>query len=241
MSLVRALFGAIDANDEERVRELLAYEPRLAMATNSDGLSAVLVACYRQNATIVDALRAAGADLDLFEAAAAGDAGLVAQRISADPAAVSAYTPDGYTALHLAAIFAHADIVRLLLEHGAAANSRSRDQDGLTPLQAAAAAGDAAAAAMLLAQGAQVSARRHDGRTALHEAAGRGDRRLISILLRAGADATLRDDDGETAAQVAVACGHGRIARQIAAYVHTGDTETASRTAAGESRHEVAA
>jgi ankyrin repeat protein len=211
------------------------------MATNSHGLSAVLVACYRQNATIVKALRAAGADLDLFEAAAAGDADLVAQRISADPAAVSGYTPDGFTALHLAAIFAHADIVRLLLEHGAAANSRSRDHNGLTPLQAAAAAGDAAATAMLLAQGAHVNAQRHNGRTALHAAAGRGDRRLVDILLRAGADATLRDDDGQTAAQIAVARGHGKIARQITVHVHGGGAKTASHTAASESRHEVAA
>jgi ankyrin repeat protein len=215
MSLVNEQFEAIAAGREERVRELVADRPTLAATTDDRGVSAILNACSRHNDGIVQALVAAAPGLDLFEAAAVGDPGLVAQRISADPAQVSAYAPDGFTALHHAALFGHTEVVRLLLERGAAADTRSRNAANLTPLHGAAASGDAATASLLLVHRADVDARRQGGWTALQIAAGRGDRRLIDLLLRAGADPSLVNDSGDTPAKLARNAGHPKAAQMI--------------------------
>lgn len=215
MSLVDELFEAIANGREERVVELVTDQPALAVTSDDNGLSAILNACFRGNEAIVQALVIAAPGLDLFEAAAVGDAALVAQCITADPTQMSAFAPDGFSALHLAALFGHTEVVRLLLERGAAANVRSRNDTDLTPLHAAAERGDAGAASLLLAQRAEVDARRQGGWTALQIAAGRGDRRLIDVLLRAGADPSLANDAGDTAARLARNAGHGKAAHLI--------------------------
>jgi hypothetical protein len=77
-------------------------------------------------------------DEALFRAARHGDAAGV-ERSLADGAHVNAASPvDGKTALCRAAIFGHADAVRVLLEHGADASARG--SDGQTALDVATAA-----------------------------------------------------------------------------------------------------
>jgi ankyrin repeat protein len=66
------------------------------------------------------------------------------------------------------------------------------------PLVDAVKSGDAAAAAALLARGADVNAAEPDGTTALHWAVHRGDLDLVQRLLRAGAKANATNDYGAT-------------------------------------------
>ena len=65
-------------------------------------------------------------------------------------------------------------------------------------LLTAAAAGDRAAVRSLIAEGADVTARRADGVTALLWAAHRDDLTMVDLLLRAGADVNAADDNGVT-------------------------------------------
>jgi ankyrin repeat protein len=102
---------------------------------------------------------------------------------------VNAATPDGITALHMAAY----DLAktRLLIEHGAAVNSQTKS--GETPLLLAAARpGSSAIVSLLLSKGARPGAN-SDGKTylggltELSRAAANGDAGLMRLLLANGA------------------------------------------------------
>ncbi|KAK6342292.1 hypothetical protein TWF718_007695 [Orbilia javanica] len=94
------------------------------------------------------------------------------------------------------------NIAKLLLEHGADANTV--DKKGRSPLFNAARGGDEKAVALLLAHGADPNLRDTNGQTALFGAAAsnrfcKDRRRIIYSLRRYGADPNIRDNDGRTA------------------------------------------
>ena len=90
-------------------------------------------------------------------------------------------------------------------------------RDDLTPLLAAARAGDHAAALALVREGAEVGAVEADGTSALHWAAHFGDAELVSALLAAGADATAVNRYGMTALQLAAVDGNVTIIEALLA------------------------
>lgn len=164
MKAADAVFDALAADDVGSLRVLLQGDARLAAARDARGVSAVLRALYLGRARALELLLAAGPRLDLFEAAAVGALERVAALLDEDPADVRAFSPDGFTALHLAAGFGRVDVVALLLARGAVVDARTAA--GWTALHAAAAEGELAVARLLLAAGAAADARGDDGRRA---------------------------------------------------------------------------
>jgi ankyrin repeat protein len=118
------------------------------------------------------------------------------------------------TALAYAAAGGSPDMVRLLLRHGANPNARTA-VCRQTPIMSAAECGHDAAAAALIAAGADVNARTCTGRTALMYAASSGRDSTVRLLLAAGADPAARDCDCETAAEQAARAGHAGTARLL--------------------------
>ncbi|HLZ69209.1 MAG TPA: ankyrin repeat domain-containing protein [Dehalococcoidia bacterium] len=212
MAQATELFAAIEAGDAATVRGLLAAEPALAGACNAGGLPAVLFALYRMQGESVEALLAARPSLDPFAAAALGREARVAELLKADPARASAFSADGFSALHLAAFFGHAAAARVLLDAGAAVNAVARNPMQVQPLHSAVAGLHHAVCALLLERGAEVNARQQAGWTPLHAAAQHGDRALVRALLAAGADPSQANDAGETAATIAARSDHGELA-----------------------------
>lgn len=148
----------------------------------------------------------------IHDAATSGDLPRLAALLDggADPRAPGG---DGWTPLHLAAHFGHASAARLLLERGASVHAVSANSIANTPLQAGlAGAADAALVELLLAHGADPSARGGGGWTPLHVAASRGSVDLVRRLLAAGADRGARSDDGRDAAAIARERGHPDVA-----------------------------
>ena len=146
---------------------------------------------------------AAGRTLDLFEAAALGDAARVRAILDADAAAARAHAPDGFSALGLAAFFGQPACARLLIDAGAPVDEPAANAMRVTPLHSAAAAGQVEIARWLLERGAAVDARQRGGYTALHAAAQNGDLPLVELLLAHGAARALRTADGKSAADFA--------------------------------------
>jgi uncharacterized protein len=194
---------AITGGDVETVRAMLADEPALAGARNADGLSAVLLAGYHGHGEVRDALLAAEPPLDALELAAIGDADGLRARLAADPEALHARAPDGFTPLHYAAFFGGADAVRVLLAAGAAPDADADNELGVRPLHSAAARGDREAAVALLDAGAEPNPRQQGGYTPLHAAAHNDDALLAAVLLAHGADPALQTDDGRDARALA--------------------------------------
>jgi ankyrin repeat protein len=147
----------------------------------------------------------------LFAAAAAGDLERAAAALDAAPELLNAHSPEGWTALHLAAHHGHRRLVEALLARGADLHARSRNAMENTPLHAAAAGRRAEIADLLLAHGADVRAAAA-GWTPLHLAAGNGSVDLAEVLLAAGADLETRAPDGRTPLAIAVERRHRDVA-----------------------------
>src|SRR5689334_9692146 len=106
--------------------------------SNTSDVSPILQALYEDRRDDAEALAAEATSLDAFEAAALGRTERLRECLDADPALATAWSSDGFQALHLAAFFGHADAAALLLERGAEPGSLSRHEFvQVTPLHSA--------------------------------------------------------------------------------------------------------
>lgn len=216
MPTAQELIVAVKAGQADRVRQLLDEDPALASSRDEDGVSALMLARYRSNRAVSDALLAADPELDVFEAAAYGYLDRLRERLDDDPSRVSARAADGFSALHFAAFFAKPEAARTLLEAGAPVDLVADNEMRVQPLHSAAAAHQIEICRMLLAAGADVNARETGGFTPLHAAAQNGDPELVELFLSAGADPDARTDDGRTAADLAAEASHPDVAKRLA-------------------------
>jgi uncharacterized protein len=140
------IFGLIDSRDAEGVRELLARDPDAAAAKDEQGLTALMRAAYA-GGEVFDAVKGAEPPLEPFDRIMVGDTeGLPAP---------DAWSPDGFTGLHLAAFARNAGAARALLEAGADPNAIARASFAqVTPLGTCAFAGANDVARVLLEFGA---------------------------------------------------------------------------------------
>jgi ankyrin repeat protein len=189
-------------------------------AANRYGVNPLYLAARNANRAAVAVLLAAGADPNaalpsgetaLMTAAKAGNATVVEMLLvggpSTEPQAPSGFTPrrsgadpnaadswNRQTALMWAAGDGHADVVRALLEGGAAVDQRSAALDSTNELGL---------------DYPEVPAGRS---TALHFAAGEGYLAAARSLIAGGAELDLVDDQGSTPALLAVLNGHFDVA-----------------------------
>lgn len=211
----RAFMDAVDAGDLDAVTEALASDPALASARGEDGVSALLHAKYRGKRDVLDALLAADPDMDVFDAAALGHVDRLRHRLDEDPGRATAFSADGFTALHLAAFFGKGEAARILLAAGASVATYGTNAFANQPLHAAAAGRHVEVCRILLAAGADIQATQHGGYTPLHEAAASGDVDLVELFLSAGADPAAATQDGRTPEALAEAAGHADLARRL--------------------------
>jgi ankyrin repeat protein len=162
-------------------------------------VSPLLQAVYSGDHVRVESLLVEAPELDIFEASALGRTERVAELLGNDPKLVRAWSPDGFTALHLAAFFSRPETALLLLERGAEVDPVARNPMRVTPLHSAAAARNTETARDLLERGADPNARQQGGFTPVHAAAQNADDELYELLIAHGADAELRADNGRTA------------------------------------------
>ncbi len=155
-------------------------------------MSELLQAIYRGDQARADELLASGHELDVFEAAAAGQTERLRELLDQDASLANAWASDGYQPLGLASFFGHVDPARLLLDRGAEVKSASRNDMKVMPLHSAAATSDPEAryaiAKLLLEHGADPNARQQDDFTPLMAADQNGDERLRELLIEHGAE-----------------------------------------------------
>jgi hypothetical protein len=189
------IFELIDAGDAEGIRELVRQDPAAAAARDEQGLTAVVRAAY-QGGAVLDAVRTADPPLDPFDRILVGEDG--------DLPAPDAWTPDGFTGLHLAAFAGNSEAAQRLLDTGADPNVLATAAFAqVTPLGTAAFAGANEVARLLLEHGADPELTSDQGGTPLHSAAANGNRELVELLLARDADRHARTDKGETPADLA--------------------------------------
>lgn len=216
MSGAYEVLDAIRKGDLERLKKALQANPAVAAGRDEQGVSLLLQALYHRQPEMVEAMLAHRDTLDLFEAAALGHVEALAAALDVDPGdagpAVAAFSPDGFTALHLACFFGNEKTAALLLERGAEVAVMARNPLGVLPLSSAVAGGHVGIVRRLLAAGADVESRQAGGFTPLLGAAAGGKREMVELVLAYGADRGARSDDGRTATDLARERGHEELA-----------------------------
>lgn len=219
MSTSVQMFEAVKSGDAANVIELLDAHPALVNAKNENGVSAVLLATYFGHREIVEILLARGAELNIFDAAAAGDLDRLKALAAEDTGLIGSYSPDGFTPLGLAAFFGRKDVLDFLLRHGADANAASKNQMRVTPLHSAVAHRDpeiaTAMVESLLSSGAKVNVAQDGGWTPLHQAAAHGQLEIMKLLLDQKADVNAKSDDGSTPLRMAQNKGFSEAAEML--------------------------
>jgi uncharacterized protein len=192
------VIAVIQAGDAEQIKQLLAADPSLAAARTDDGISAIMLALYYNKPAIAELLIEAGVVPDIFEATSTARLDRVKELVQADPGLASAWSADGFTALHYAAFFNHPEVATHLVNAGANVGAVSRNNMKVMPLHSAVATGAVEVVRLLIAHGADVNARQQDEFTPLHGAAENGNIEIVQMLLAANASVNSRKEGGKT-------------------------------------------
>ncbi|MDX6647260.1 MAG: uncharacterized protein QOK40_2987 [Miltoncostaeaceae bacterium] len=219
LSVAADLLDVVAGGDLAALRAALEAEPALAGRPAPDGVSLLLHALYRRRSAAAELILAARPRLSVFDLAALGDAAALR---NAPPGDAHARSPDGFTALHLAAYFGNLEAVEALLEAGADPAAVADNASRVQPLHSAVAGRHLAVAALLLQRGAGPDAAQTGGWTALHSAAKQGDAALVELLLDHGAAPAPASDDGMRPADLAAETRHGTIASRLRAAARGG-------------------
>ncbi len=210
------LFEAIRTGDDAAVERILAARPAAAGASDAAGLSALTVAAYHGRWQLVERIRAAGADLDLFEAAIVGDVETVRARLDE---AERERTVEAEASSRRGVV---APLERAEVESGDDADDGAggtgdragsagadptepdpvdgRAADGFTALHLAAFFGRPSVARLLLDRGADPNARATGPLRVqpLHSAVAGGHEAVAAMLIEAGAEVNAAQDGGYT-------------------------------------------
>jgi ankyrin repeat protein len=198
-----ALFELAAADDAVAVIGALPAGLALHQLRNANGESLIQFCAYRRRAASLAALLAREPPLTLHEAATLGRSERVSTVLTASPWAIDTLSPDGWTALHLAAHFGHSETLAILLAAGADANLYSRAFERNLPLHAACAGGKVECALRLLPATRDIDARQGGGWTALMLAAEDGLLPVVAAMLARRADRALVNDKRKTALELA--------------------------------------
>uniref|UniRef100_A0A1I7XSS6 Protein kinase domain-containing protein n=1 Tax=Heterorhabditis bacteriophora TaxID=37862 RepID=A0A1I7XSS6_HETBA len=186
---------------------------------SNNGFSALHLAIYKNDATMVDCLLDQGVDpsmagrhqLPPLHLAAMSGSSIIVEALLNKGASIHANDFVLFTALHCAAYFAHEQVVRILLCRGADANWCGGVRD--RPLHLAASRGLAAISTMLLDAGGDPQLADDEGNIPLHFAAKAGYMAVLHILLKRSNEvqesATARNVYGDS--PLHLACYAGRL------------------------------
>ena len=178
----------------------------------------------------------------LYYAASFGFRDLAEHFIAKHPEHAIAKGGKAVTVMHVAAREGYADILSLLLGHGADLDGRG--SWGQTPLQRAAWTGKVDAGKFLLDHGANINAQNDDKSTALFMAAIQGHVEFVRMLLKRGAAIDIRNVTGSSPLHWAAQGGEIQVVQLLldnGADVHARNTfdETPYQSVLGPKRQEI--
>ena len=212
----KELVDAIKAGNATEAARIARENPSSLHARDANGASPLLLAIYHQKHDIAKILADAKGQIDIFEASALGRADRIKQLLRDQPPLASAYSPDGFPAVGLAAFFGHLDAVRTLIAAGANIHAAARNALKVQAIHAAVASKNLEIVRAVLEAGADPNAAQQQGFRPIHEAGNHGNRDLAELLLRYGADPSLKNDEGKTAISIAREKGHADFADWLA-------------------------
>lgn len=213
----RKLETAVNENDLLTVQQITANQPALASALGQNGLPLLMNAIYQRKTAVIETLQSAGAELDIFAAAALGNLEKLEALIEEWSSRLNQFAKDGFTPLQLACYFNQDAAALWLIQQGANVNAVAKNQMKIAPIHATATHGNLTIMRALLENGADINIAQEGGYTAVHQAAHRNNVSMAQLLLKFGADPHQPDAKGQTALQLAQAEGHVEVTAVLAA------------------------
>ena len=232
-----SIFELIDAEDTVGVKALLARDSAAADARSEAGISALMHAAYRGRGPVFAAIAAAGTASDPWDRILLGEA-------SGLPAP-DAWSPDGFTPLHIAAFARNADAAAALLADGADPNVFATASFArVTPLGTCAFAGAIDVARVLMRNGANPALTEVEGGTPLEVARENGNGEMVALFFVSHAHAQIDNVLPALAADPTLAnattdWGGGDWESALGAASHTGHREIAELLLAHGARMDV--
>jgi ankyrin repeat protein len=217
MSEAEFFFDAIRCGDAGAVRALLDQDSSLLTSKNQQSQSPVLFSIYNRQNEIRDFLISRGAVLEVHEAAAAGDLERVRALVEKDATVAKSYSPDGFPAVALAAVFGHFEITKYLHANGADINAAATNGSGYNALTGAVTSGQTEIVKWLLENGADPNYRYANNYSPLLNAAANGNLEILKLLQAHGADLHAKTSDGKNALTFADERKHAAVAEYLRA------------------------
>jgi uncharacterized protein len=155
---------------------------------------------------------------DIWQAAREGDVGEVEGLVGQDPGLLNSKGTHGFTPLMIASFKGHVEVVRWLVDHGAAIDER--DEDGATALYMACSKAQLPVVRLLVERGADSTSIAQHGVTPFFTASIKGHLEVVRFLLGHPSTRTTvnyRNDHGETALWLACLYGRGGVVRALLA------------------------
>lgn len=208
----RRLETAVNEDDGKTIQQITNAKPELANARGQNNLPLLMNAIYQRKTAVVETLRAAGAEPDVFAAAALGDLERLQSLAERWSGYLNIFARDGFTPLQLACYFNQENAALWLIEQGANVNAVAKNTMKIAPIHATATHGNLTILRALLEKGAQVNAEQEGGYTAVHQAAHRNNVPMAQLLLTFGADPHQPDVKGQSALQLAKVEGNDEVA-----------------------------
>ena len=193
------------AGKEPTVQALSSTQGIQIDALNGRGETALRLATGKGFSDIARALVEAGADLKspapdsvtpLHYAVLLGQEAIVRMLLSTHGIHLEVQASSGQTALQLATIHGHQDIVRALVEAGSDVDAKA--SNGQTALHLTTIYGHYDTVRALINAGSDVDAQSSEGQTALHVAIAKGFLDMVRVLVEAGSDVKTCDNMGNT-------------------------------------------
>lgn len=170
------------------------------------------------DAARIEALVQADPTLAIFGAAMLGDVAKLEALLTGNRSLVSAVSPDGWSALHLAAFYGKLDAAKLLLNKGADAKLRSTNAMNNMAIHAASAAGHTPIVKLLIDVGTPANAQQAGGWTAIHAAAQNGYLEMAKMLIENRANPSVRADNQQRPIDLALLKGRQDMVELLESY-----------------------
>ena len=209
---MQRLIEAIKGGRQDEVGRIIQEEPGALTVRDASGASPLLLAIYHQKHDIANMLADAVGTIDIFEAAALGRVERIRQLLREDAALASAYSPDGFPAVGLAAFFGQLDAVKTLIAAGADIHAAANNALKVQAIHAAVASKNLDIVRAVLEAGADPNAAQQQGFRPMHEAGSSGSRELAELLLKYGGDPAVKNDEGKSTIALAREKGHADFA-----------------------------